>query len=254
MSCTLITGGFDPLHSGHIEYIKAAGTYAGSLYVGLNSDKWLIRKKGRYFMPFEERKKILESLSTPLKVIDFNDDDDTAKDAIHKLCKIEQGNIRFCNGGDRTKDNIPEQDEQYKNEVDFYFGIGGNDKKNSSSWILENYESQWVERPWGRYRNMYKTGDTLVKEFIVDPGKRMSYQRHFYRNELWFVAEGTLDFLLEGLSDPTSIYKTIYKHDYVKIPFNKWHQAINTSDKPVRVIETWYGSYLSEDDIERKSF
>lgn len=247
MSCTLITGGFDPIHSGHIEYIKAAGIYAGRLYIGLNSDDWLIRKKGRYFMPFEERKTILENLSIRAHVFGFDDSDDSARQAIKYVASKETDTIRFCNGGDRTCENIPEQDVQVPNNLEFIFGVGGENKKNSSSWILENYESQWVERPWGRYRNMYKTGDTLLKEFIVDPGKEMSYQRHKFRNELWFVSDGTLTYRLDDVKS------TILKHQWMYMPVNRWHQAINETDKPVRVLETWFGSYLSEDDIERST-
>ena len=71
----LVTGGFDPIHSGHIQYLKAAATYADYLIVGLNSDEWLTRKKGRPFMPFEEREAILNELLVVDKVISFDDED-----------------------------------------------------------------------------------------------------------------------------------------------------------------------------------
>ena len=71
----LVTGGFDPLHSGHIEYFKSAKALGDELIVGLNSDAWLTRKKGRAFMPMSERKAIIEALSVVDKVIDFDDTD-----------------------------------------------------------------------------------------------------------------------------------------------------------------------------------
>jgi len=58
----LVSGGFDPLHSGHIEYFKAARELGDHLTVAVNSDEWLTRKKGRPFMPFNERTAIIKEL------------------------------------------------------------------------------------------------------------------------------------------------------------------------------------------------
>ena len=80
----LVTGGFDPLHSGHINYFKAARILGDELWVGLNSDAWLARKKGKHFMPWEERSMIVKNLCMVNRVIRFKDTDDTACDAIHK--------------------------------------------------------------------------------------------------------------------------------------------------------------------------
>jgi len=80
----LVTGGFDPIHSGHIAYLEAAKRLGDMLIVGINSDAWLERKKGQAFMPSEERQKIVESLSCVDSVLLFNDDDGSACDAINK--------------------------------------------------------------------------------------------------------------------------------------------------------------------------
>ena len=135
----LVTGGFDPIHSGHITYLQEASRLGKRLVVGLNSDEWLIRKKGKFFLPFEERKSVLDSIRYVDEVISFNDDDDTANNAIYKLIK-QTNKITFANGGDRTDKNIPEY-KVYGNTpwVQFVFGVGGSDKKNSSSNILNNY-------------------------------------------------------------------------------------------------------------------
>ena len=136
----LVTGGFDPLHSGHIKYFKDAKKLGNKLIVGLNSDAWLKRKKGKAFMPFDERKLIIENLSMVNRVIGFKDDDDTACDAIYQLIKIDH-QIIFANGGDRTKKNSPEYDTYSKLPwVRFEFGVGGTDKINSSSSLLKNWE------------------------------------------------------------------------------------------------------------------
>ena len=133
MKVVLVTGGFDPLHSGHIAYFKAARELGDHLVVGVNSDAWLERKKGKAFMPFEERCAIIKELNCVDEVIGFKDDDDTACGAIFQVLSTcgSQTKVIFANGGDRSKQNIP---EMALSDVEFVFGVGGEDKKNSSSW------------------------------------------------------------------------------------------------------------------------
>ena len=137
---TLVTGGFDPLHSGHIAYFKAAREFGNSLCVGVNSDDWLTRKKGKPFMNVGERMSIIKELKCVDLAIEFRDKDDSACDAIEMALEVYD-NVVFCNGGDRGSINTPEYD-RYRNDdrVEFKFGVGGDDKKNSSSWILERWK------------------------------------------------------------------------------------------------------------------
>ena len=123
MKIIVVSGGFDPLHSGHIEYFKAAKNLGDKLIVALNSDKWLERKKSKYFMSFQERRTVLENLVMIDEVIDF--EDDVIGSCINGLKKIKgnypKDEIIFCNGGDRDKNNCPEM------ELDgckFIFGVG----------------------------------------------------------------------------------------------------------------------------------
>lgn len=135
----LVTGGFDPVHSGHIRYFKSAAELGDILVVGVNSDEWLMRKKGAYFLPAKERAAIIKEFRCVDKVIEFEDNDNSAKNAIHKVLEMyPTSQIIFANGGDRGKDNIPEMDIE-SNRVDFVFAVGGDDKANSSSWILADY-------------------------------------------------------------------------------------------------------------------
>ena len=110
MKIIIVSGGFDPIHSGHIAYFKSARNHGDRLVVALNSDSWLENKKGKFFMPFNERKAIIESMSCVDEVIDFNDDDKGS--AINALEKVKilypDDNLFFANGGDRTNSNIPE--------------------------------------------------------------------------------------------------------------------------------------------------
>tara|TARA_B110000003_G_scaffold89929_1_gene91990 strand:- start:2036 stop:2476 length:441 start_codon:yes stop_codon:yes gene_type:complete len=135
----VVSGGFDPVHSGHIAYFRAAKQLGDILLVALNSDEWLIKKKGKYFMPFVERKIIIENFSMVDEVLDFEDDDQgSASLALIKIKnKYPNNEIIFCNGGDRNNSNSPEQSIKGIKHV---FGVGGEDKKNSSSWILKKYE------------------------------------------------------------------------------------------------------------------
>ena len=136
---SLVTGGFDPIHSGHISYFKRAKDLSNYLVVGLNGDPWLKRKKGQYFQCFTERADIVRHLSMVDAVISCDDSDDSALGAIAKCLEISD-KVIFCNGGDRIKSNIPEI-KGYGDDprVEFKFGIGGEDKMNSSSWILHDY-------------------------------------------------------------------------------------------------------------------
>jgi len=249
----LVTGGFDPLHSGHIAYFKTAASLGDILIVGLNSDDWLIRKKGRPFMSLYERSKVIQSLKMVDYVIEFNDDDGSARNAI-KLARqtFPNDKIIFANGGDRTRTNIPEMDIQ-DNNLEFAFGIGGEDKKNSSSWILEEWKSPKTERPWGYYRTVHNYGkEVKVKELTVEPGKCLSMQKHFERAEHWFVAEGTATvYTLD--SRKTDVYlKGIYsKFASLHIDTTEWHQLCNEGKTPLKIVEIQYGVNCVEDDIER---
>lgn len=248
----IITGGFDPLHSGHLSYIKAARDLGDLLVVGVNSDEWLIRKKGRAFMPAVERRQIIAAIEGVDKAVEFNDNDGTGKTVINWVrFTYPRAKIIFANGGDRTADNIPEMGIEDSN-LEFVFGVGGEDKANSSSWILEEWKAPKTVRDWGYYRVLHHNGSIVkLKELTVDPGKSLSMQRHTKRAELWFVSEGMA--LLKTSDDDMITSAKVYRQfDTVHIPNNSWHQLINTTDEPLKIIEIQYGEDCIEEDIERK--
>ena len=137
---SLVTGGFDPIHSGHISYFARAKDFSDFLVVGINTEEWLTKKKGQYFQSWVERADIIRHLRMVDAVITVPDDDKgSACGAIAKCLEIAD-TVVFCNGGDRGKTNTPETDKYGDNpRVQFEFGIGGEDKKNSSPWILKGY-------------------------------------------------------------------------------------------------------------------
>ena len=250
----LVTGGFDPLHSGHIEYFKAAKKIGDELWVGLNSDEWLVNKKGKPFMSWNERSSIIKELATVDEIIKFNDSDNTACDAIRQmLIKDPDANYVFANGGDRTEENIPEM-EVFHPRLTFKFGVGGEDKKNSSSWILEDWKAPKTERKWGYYRVIHEYDNKVkVKELTVDPGKTLSMQRHKDRAEHWFVAKGTATvYTIDKQSTDYELHGTYNEHQSLHIDNMEWHMLANETDKPLQVVEIQYGENCIEEDIERK--
>jgi len=256
MRVVVVSGGFDPLHSGHIAYFKAAkalGPALGDvLVVALNSDAWLTRKKGRPFMPFEERAAIIKELECVDEVIAFNDDDDTACDAlVQTLDKWQRSEVIFANGGDRNKDNIPEMSLRDP-RLSFMFSVGGEDKKNSSSWILSNWDKPQTKRAWGKYRDLDANGHWKVKELSINAYAALSDQRHFSRSEHWHIVDGNLQMDLEFANGykTSKVYKT---GESIDIPRKTWHLATNIGSTPCKVIEVWMGDILSEEDIERRN-
>lgn len=249
----IITGGFDPLHSGHVSYIKAARDLGDLFVVGVNSDEWLIRKKGRSFMPAVERRQIIAAIEGVDKAVEFNDRDGTGKAVINWVrLTYPEAKIIFANGGDRTADNIPEMDIEDDN-LEFVFGVGGEDKANSSSWILEEWKAPKTIRDWGYYRVLHQNGSNVkLKELTVDPGKKLSLQRHFKRSELWFVSEGVATLYTIDYSSDYSKQGTYGQFDTIHIPKNEWHQLANETDSLLKIIEIQYGEDCIEEDIERK--
>ncbi len=252
MKIVLVTGGFDPLHSGHIAYFESARQLGDKLVVGLNSDAWLTRKKGRPFMSVEERRAIIRNLKMVDHCIEYKDDDNSSIDAIHKLKTIyPDAQIVFANGGDRTRDNIP---EMVFDDVEFVFGVGGEDKKNSSSWILEDWKKPKTDRAWGYYCVLHEVGTHVkLKELTVSPKTCLSMQRHEKRAEFWFVAEGEATvYTVDPYSTDYDLLASPARHQSTWIRLNEWHQLCNETDEPLKLIEIQYGEDCVEEDIERR--
>ena len=253
MKIIIVSGGFDPLHSGHIAYFKSAKELGDKLIVALNSDDWLINKKGKFFMPFLERKAIVENLSCVDLVIDFENDE--LGSATNALIKIKgmypDDELIFANGGDRNKENIPEMSVD---NIRFEFSIGGDDKKNSSSWILKNWQYYYEERLWGSFYNLFEEEQVKVKELIVSPGKGMSFQKHFKRSEIWMVSKGSC-IVNYSHNDPDQKQNIqLNQFDHYLVPVGEWHQITNPFKETCHLIEIQYGKECVEDDIERTEY
>ena len=135
----MVSGGFDPIHVGHLRMIKEASQW-GPVIVVINSDDWLKRKKGYIFMPWKERAEILGSIKGVVMVSQVDDSDGTVCEAIQRL----KPNA-FANGGDRKKENTPEMTVCDKLGVQMLWGVGGVDNPQSSSWLVNKAMEQLNE-------------------------------------------------------------------------------------------------------------
>ena len=220
---------------------RAEGDY---LVVGVNSDDWLRRKKGSEFMPWAERAGIVSNFKNVDEVMQFNDDDGSACNLLEKVKEKFPGHeIIFANGGDRTAINIPEMSVD---GVKFLFGIGGEHKANSSSWILEKWKYPVTERPWGHYRVLYDIKGCKVKELVVKPGHKLSMQKHQHRSEFWFVSEGEATVRWDNYG-----VTKLVRHDSEIISKTEWHQLCNDTQNSLKIIEIQYGDLCDEADIQR---
>ena len=258
MKIVLVTGGFDPLHSGHISYLESAKKLGNKLIVGVNSDEWLARKKGRPFLSIDERSQIIQALAMVDAVVAFDekyDADNTACGFIEDILKnYPNDEIVFANGGDRKQGNVPEEDK-FENDVNFAYGIGGEHKANSSSWILDEWKTQKIERQWGYWRVLDDKPDKgyKVKELVIYPGESLSDQRHFKRDEQWIVLEGVVKMETEYNDRSDTAHLMQHSSPY-KIGKEVWHCASNPESVPAHVLEIQTGDECIEEDIERRNY
>ena len=213
-----ISGGFDPMHPGHIAMIEAASKY-GEVHIIVNSDEWLVRKKGSFHQPWVDRKKILEAYTPHIYSVD--DSDGTVCEALRRI-KPDY----FGNGGDRTNDNTPELQVWAEVGIEPVFGLGGG-KYSSSSAINAK---QRVMTRWGHYDVILDMPLLKVKLLHIEPGMKLSLQRHRLRTEFFFSMKGEVRVNLPGV----------------------WHAPKAPDDEPLIILEVQIG-VSEETDIERIS-
>ena len=142
---SIVSGGFDPIHPGHIMMMRDCLEFSNHLIVGVNSNDWLIKKKGNFFMDIKHRMYVIDNLSMVNEVMDFEDDDmGSASNLLIKIRKkYPKNKIIFANGGDRSDiSKILEQDTADKCDIVLEYGVGGSHKESSSSDLLKR---------WGKY-------------------------------------------------------------------------------------------------------
>ena len=175
----LVSGGFDPVHVGHLRMFQDAKKLSDKVIVLLNNDNWLIKKKGKPFMNQEQRKDILEEFQSISEVIIQKSNDKSSSLAIKEFANNNpKKNICYCNGGDRSKiQNILEADVCKELGVSLEFGVGGKEKVESSSQLTKNYLGNVEERPWGNYHIIAKNIGYQIKEIKVNKNSKLSLQK-----------------------------------------------------------------------------
>lgn len=139
---SIVSGGFDPIHPGHIMMMKDCLKFSNYLIVGVNSNKWLINKKGNYFMDIQHRIYVVSSLNVVNETMEFEDDDKgSANNLLIKIRnKYSNDKIIFANGGDKSDSSkILEFETAKQYNIDLKFGIGGSHKESSSSDLLKRW-------------------------------------------------------------------------------------------------------------------
>ena len=143
----IVSGGFDPIHEGHIANILESYENSDGVIALVNSDEWLCRKKGKNFMNFKTRSTVVNAIKGVIDTIAFDDSDNSACNGLEIVRKKYPNDILiFAKGGDRTADNIPEIPTCKKLNIEIKYNIGkkisGEDKPNSSSWILKEWDNR----------------------------------------------------------------------------------------------------------------
>jgi len=248
----VVSGGFDPIHKGHIALFESAKALGDTLIVALNSDKWLQRKKGRSFMLFEERRLITRNLRMVDEVFSFNDNDNTAIDALKKVKRhFPDDTIVFANGGDRGKNNVPEQEVE---GVEFVFSVGGDDKKNSSSDLIKNYKFGMTYEDFGYYNILYNDTTCRVKEVHIDPYESMQMERHLKKSEFWFVAKGDCEVEYAWPDNIDKLkHRSLTKYMHFYVPAGQFHRLYNETKQPCKILVMEYSPTADvrfDDDCE----
>ncbi len=244
MKKIVVSGGFDPLHIGHIRMFNNAKKLGDHLTIILNSDRFLMKKKGFIFMPYKERKEVILSLGVVDRVIKSIDKDHTVCETIKKLSKKNEIDV-FANGGDRKNINdIPENIICKKNKIEMIFEIGG-DKIQSSSDLTKKFQNYTEKRPWGSFENLKKEKGYLVKKISIQPDQKISLQLHNNRSEYWVVVRGKGEITIDKAQKKCSKGSSFF------IKKQQLHRIENIGKSPLDLIEVQLGNHISEEDIKR---
>lgn len=242
-----VSGGFDPLHIGHVRLLKAARQLGDKLAVIINNDNWLRAKKGFVFMPQRERMELIRAFPFVDKVIlTDHQKGDPDRSVVRALQKLRP--TIFANGGDRGRMNTPEVMLCKKLGIGVVFNVGRGGKVQSSSWMISAARRPAAEtrRPWGRFYGWDGGRDWYLKTVYVAPGKRLSLQYHHHRAELWTLVDGDATATIEANGKHVRI--PLVKGQIFSVPMRIVHRL--ESKRGGTIVEIALGTF-NEDDIVR---
>lgn len=243
----IVSGGFDPVHVGHLRMFQDANKLADKVIVLLNNDDWLIKKKGKPFMSQEQRKEILKEFISISEVIIQKSSEKSSNLAIKEFAsKNPNKKICYCNGGDRSNiKNILEAKICAELNIELEFEIGGKEKIESSSQLTKNYLGNVEKRPWGNYHIIAKNTGYQIKEIKVNQNSKLSLQKHKSRSEFWQIVKGKSKIIIEEKE------YFLREKEHIYIPKNTIHRIENIGKEELIFIEIQLGENLKEEDIIR---
>ncbi|OGG63998.1 hypothetical protein A3C18_01605 [Candidatus Kaiserbacteria bacterium RIFCSPHIGHO2_02_FULL_54_11b] len=242
-----VSGGFDPLHIGHVRLFREARKLGDKLVVIMNNDNWLRSKKGFTFMSQKERAEIMRHLPFVDRVV-FTDHKrgDTDKSVSRTLARVRPD--IFANGGDRVSKNVPEVALCKKLGIKMVFNVGRGGKVQSSSWMISNARrpASKTVRPWGEYYGWDEGAGWNLKTIYIKPEKRLSLQYHHHREEWWLLVSGDATATIKEGKEILTI--PLRKGEVFRVRKGQVHRL--SSRKGGVVVEVAYGAF-DEDDIVR---
>lgn len=247
-----VSGGFDPLHVGHVRLFEDAKKQGDKLVVIINNDHWLKAKKGFVFMPQEERAEVILSVACVDKVVfTAHKPNDTDRSVCRELLRLRPA--VFANGGDRksTKD-IPEAEVCREFGIKMVFNVGRGGKVNSSSWLVadasKKHKYDESVRPWGKFINCDSGKGWHLKTIYVNAGQRLSLQYHKKREEYWMLLAGDVSAHLQDPRTKKVVTTQLKRGELFFVPKGATHRM--SSKKGGVIAEIAYGVF-EENDIVR---
>lgn len=243
-----VSGGFDPLHIGHVRMFQEARKLGDKLVVIINNDNWLRLKKGFVFMPERERAELLRSFPfVDRVVITEHEKQDNDMSVTRMLEKLKPS--VFANGGDRGTFNTPEILACKKLGIKTAFNVGRGGKVQSSSWMIRDAirAASRSVRPWGEFYGWNKGKDWYLKTIHIKPNKRLSLQYHTRRDECWILVEGDATATIRK-NDGSLAQTKLERGEFFCVPLGTHHRL--ESKKGAVIVEVALGDF-DENDIVR---
>jgi len=209
-----VSGGFDPLHSVHLDHMMEAKRLGDWLIVIVNTDEFLIRKKGFFVLPLLERLRIIEEYPFVDQTVVCIDRDQTVAETL-RLVKPDI----FAKGGDRLSSHMPKKELDACKEIGckVVYGVDRGVRRSSTDFLLE--ASSLITKPWGYEKLLLRTDVYSLKLLHVNRGEQISKQVHKGKDEVWRVIDGLPVVEIDGLERN---YKV---SDLIQIPARGIHRV-----------------------------